>query len=124
MFSNYQWLLIGVIIVCSCLVIYGSSSARIKEGFTPPPPTNITDDVKNVYFPNSNFIYFHNEGPDNQPFPFDPNEDSYPHSYSNYNDWTSPQSTTLSRTTNMFSDTKLPPPVGIASFNNRSFNQA
>ena len=91
---------------------------------TPPPPTNITDDVKNVYFPNSNFISFHNEGPDNQPFPFDPNEDSYPHSYSNYNDWTSPQSTTLSRTTNMFSDTKLPPPVGIASFNNRSFNQA
>ena len=32
MFSNYQWLLIGVIIACSCLVIYGSSSTSIKEG--------------------------------------------------------------------------------------------
>ena len=32
MFSNYQWLLIGIIIACSCLVIYGSSSTSIKEG--------------------------------------------------------------------------------------------
>ena len=35
MFSNYQWLLIGVIIACSCLVIYGSSSTSIKEGLSP-----------------------------------------------------------------------------------------
>ena len=35
MFSNYQWLLIGVIIACSCLVIYGSSSTSIKEGLGP-----------------------------------------------------------------------------------------
>ena len=38
MFSNYQWLLIGVIIACSCLVIYGSSSTSIKEGLSPPCP--------------------------------------------------------------------------------------
>lgn len=36
MFCNYQWLLIGVIIACSCLVIYGSSSTSIKEGFGCP----------------------------------------------------------------------------------------
>ena len=32
MFTNYQWLIIGVIIACSCLVVYGSSSTNIKEG--------------------------------------------------------------------------------------------
>lgn len=35
MCSNYLWLLIGIIIVCSCLVIYGSSSTTIKEGMSP-----------------------------------------------------------------------------------------
>ena len=29
MFTNYQWLIIGVIIACSCLVVYGSSSTNI-----------------------------------------------------------------------------------------------
>jgi len=32
MFTNYQWLIIGAIIACSCLVVYGSSSTNIKEG--------------------------------------------------------------------------------------------
>ena len=31
MFTNYQWLIIGVIIACSCLVVYGSSSTNIKH---------------------------------------------------------------------------------------------
>ena len=94
-----------------------------------PPPTRPPSgpqlpDPTNIYFPNANFIAFNNGGEGEESAPLDNNEDSYPHSYSNYNGWTTPKETPLSRTNNMFSDTNLPPPVGIASFNNRSYNQA
>ena len=90
----------------------------------PPPSSNITDDPTNIYFPNSNFISFNNEAYEEHSSPSDPNEDSYSPSYSNYNGWTSPKESSLSRTNNMFAATNLPPPIGIASFNNRSYNQA
>ena len=90
----------------------------------PPPSSNITDDPTNIYFPNSNFISFNNEAYEEHSSPLDPNEDSYSPSYSNYNGWTSPKESSLSRTNNMFAATNLPPPIGIASFNNRSYNQA
>ena len=35
MCSNYLWLLVGIIIICSCLVIYGSSATTIKEPMRP-----------------------------------------------------------------------------------------
>jgi hypothetical protein len=92
----------------------------------PPPPSNhthiknvtnitdTTDDPTNIYYPNANFITFRN-GESN-----DQNEDNY----SKYNGWSSPQQTSLARTNNMFSETPLPPPAGIASFNNHPYNQA
>lgn len=87
---------------------------------TPPP----SPPPSNIYFPNSNFISFNNEGYEEHSSPLDSNEDSFPSSYSNYNGWTSPRESSLSRTNNMFAATNLPPPIGIASFNNRSYNQA
>ena len=94
-----------------CSVISSSPPSPPPPGI--PPPSNI-------YFPNSNFISFNNEAYEEHSSPSDPNEDSYSH----YNGWTSPKESTLPRTNNMFAATNLPPPIGIASFNNRSYNQA
>jgi hypothetical protein len=98
----------------------------------PPPPSNrthitdvtnitdTTDDPTNIYFPNANFITFSNGESNDQSSPLDQNADNY----SKYNGWSSPQQTSLARTNNMFSETPLSPPAGIASFNNRSYNQS
>lgn len=100
-----------------CAIIPPSPPSPSPSPLSPSPPT-IDEDI-DIYFPGATFITFNKDK--NQSG--SPNSDIY--NYSQYDGWTSPSPPKpYLRTNNMFSDTPLPGPIGIASFNNRSYNQA
>ena len=100
-----------------CAIIPPSPPSPSPSPLSPSPPT-IDEDI-DIYFPGATFITFNKDKKQSG----GPNSDIY--NYSQYDGWTSPSPPQpYLRTNNMFSDTPLPGPIGIASFNNRSYNQA
>ena len=85
-----------------------------------PSPARIEEQETNIYFPSATFITFEKDSP-----PFKKNTDVSQYTdYSEYDNWSSPQSTPNYQTNNMFSNGKNYHKWGIAAFNTPSYNQA